>query len=137
MDQMSEFFEVVKSWLPLILSGGALGFVGYFRWKPKHPVDVKAAEVKINTDKINNDNLIIAQLIEDYKRIALHLKTLEEKLSEERRQRSEQEAHCDEKIGELNRKLESRQNQLDKVMSEIVQAKNRCPEGCFYSHAQD
>lgn len=109
----------------------------YFKWKPKHPVDVEAAEVKIKTDRIQNENLAIAQLTASHERISKQIDTLEKALIKERQQRSAQEAQCDEKIAELNRKLESRQNQLDKVLSEIIEAKQRCPEGCFVPNAQD
>jgi chromosome segregation ATPase len=121
--------DVIQQWLPTILSGGfIIGAIGYFKAKAKHPIDVKAQEVRIEADEIKNASQIIEQHHKELKRSFDRIDKLEKNLDTERRQRSEQEGQCDEKIAALNRRLEINENKY-KEMFEAIRAK--CINGCF------
>ena len=84
--------DFIQQWLPTILSGGVLlGAIGYFRAKAKHPVDVEAAEVKIQADKISNDNAVIKQLEDGYKRLTDECNGLRKDVNECNRKHAEAE----------------------------------------------
>ena len=64
------------------LTGLVVGALAYFKWKPKHPVEVEAAEVKIQADRIANDNVVISQIKHDYERVSKRCDELEVKVNE-------------------------------------------------------
>ena len=108
-----------------------LGVLAYFKWKPKHPVDVKAAEVSIIAEHIKNEDQIIARYRGEIERLdkerdlmIKRLDTLEKKQQTQLESYSRQEADCAAKIGSLNR-------QIHKLTEKIQRAENRCVDGCF------
>lgn len=103
------------------LSTLILGVLAYFRWKPKHPIEVRAEEVKIDGGILANTR----QLVDQYKD-ALEYKDKEwtERFETERRNRSDQEAKCDERIAKLNR-------EVSEIRATVNRAKAKCEGGCF------
>jgi predicted RNase H-like nuclease (RuvC/YqgF family) len=82
--------------LPIIggiagLSTLILGVLAYFKWKPKHPIDVRAAQVTIDTAKIENDNRVIKQLEEGYDRLSQECNSLRKDVNECNRKHAEAE----------------------------------------------
>jgi outer membrane murein-binding lipoprotein Lpp len=82
--------------LPIIggvagLSTLILGVLAYFKWKPKHPIDVQSAQVTIDTAKIENDNRVIKQLEDGYDRLSQECNSLRKDVNECNRKHAEAE----------------------------------------------
>lgn len=139
------WLELLQMLGPYLFTGGIGAYLMYFKYKPKHPVEVRAAEVKIESDEIRNDNQIIEQYREEHKRLKdrldqaeMQIDTISEDLAEERRSRSKQEGECDRKIAQLRKDLYEAQlrekevrEQLNDVLGQIAVIKTRCKNNCF------
>lgn len=124
--------EMIWQWLPTLLSGGlVIGVIGYFRAKAKHPIDVKAQQVRIEADEIKNFADIISQYNKELERSFERIDKLEKSLEDERISRSEQEGQCDEKIAKLNRRIEDSEEKHRTLERMIEAIRAKCINGCF------
>lgn len=120
---------MIEQALPIVgglagLSTLVLGVLAYFKWKPKHPIEVKEAEVKIAAARLQNEDHIIERYRVELDRMTGRLDSLEQKQQTQLESHSRQEADCATKIARLN-------NQIHELTEKIQRAENRCVDGCF------
>ena len=125
---------MIEQALPIVggiagLSTLILGLLAYFKWKPKHPIEVKQAEVNIEAAKLKNEDQIIERYRAEFQRLTGRLDTLEKKQQIQLESHSRQEADCAAKIANLNR-------QIHELTEKIHRAENRCVDGCFSSNSR-
>jgi hypothetical protein len=103
------------------IAGVALAIGGYFLYKRKHPIEVKAEEAQIERIKIENQELIAKQMKShvDWSRAMIEKERVE----------------CDEKIEALKKEMQLMQDTLARNSRDIEVAMRMCNNDCFRKSA--
>lgn len=97
------------------LSTLILGVLAYFRWKPKHPVEVEAAELDNDKVKWDFQQKVIAEMNAE----------LDRRDEYYRKDADRRDAECERRLKEVEQKMNGK---MDGIISEI---KDKCINNCF------